>query len=107
MEILNFTGRPIGLTTESGQPLTLLSSNGFAKCQVQKIKQKTFNLIPIYYKSYGRVTGLPSPQPDLQKLYIVNKDVAEAAANTRFDLLVVEDPIEWGDKTFYKSLVEA
>ncbi|MBW4890119.1 hypothetical protein KXQ82_10350 [Mucilaginibacter sp. HMF5004] len=106
MEVLNYTGRPIGIASAHGQPMIGLPSEGYAKCEIERIdKVNKFGLIPIYKRIMDRVNGLPSQDRNLEKLYIVNKEVAESIGHTRFDLLVVEEPIDITGSIYYKKLM--
>lgn len=101
MEILNYTGSRITVSGESTGIITTLASEGFAQCEVQTTQKVVIDMVPVYRKEYGNVKGLPAPDPNRQKLYVVSKDVAEAAG-PRFDLLIYEDPQTYNGSTFYK-----
>jgi hypothetical protein len=104
-EILNYTGKRIGLTNGSGSPIEVLPSHGNARCEIEKTTDIEVGRIQIYRKTFGKVRGLPNPDLNHQKLYIVSREVAEAIGNTRYDLLVPEDPFPYEGVTFYKTLV--
>ena len=102
MQILNFTGKRIAVSGEIYGAFMSLGSDGHAKCEGVQIKQKiAIDMVAIYRTEYGRVTGLPSPDPSHQKLYIVTEDVAKAAG-PRFDLLVPKEPFTYEGSTIYK-----
>jgi hypothetical protein len=105
MEILNYTGSPIGLATESGLPVMGLPASGNAKCDIKKQKVRTDQRISFFKKVYGRVQGLPQQDMNLQTLYIVNKDIVEAIGHTRHDLLIVDELINIEGTNYYKQLV--
>jgi hypothetical protein len=104
--ILNYTGKRIGIANEYGNPIQVLPSNGNARLEnITYIKEGIVDLIPYYRKETGRVRGLPTPDINYQKLYIVSRDVAEAFGSTRFDLLVPEEPVKREGTTYYKKLI--
>jgi hypothetical protein len=104
MQLLNYTGKQIGLSNEGGSLVKVFPSDGNARCVIQNKKKAEVDMITIYKKEYGRVEGLPDPDRNLQKLYIVTRDVAEAAG-PRFDLLVPEELVTNQGYTYYKYLV--
>jgi len=69
------------------------------------IKLETDGLIPIYKKEYGRVIGLPYPDLNKEKYYIVNEDIIEAVGKTRSDLVVPSEPFLYQGATYYKTLI--
>jgi hypothetical protein len=103
--ILNYTGKRIGLTNNTGRPIQVLAVNGNARCEVDDKEKLTVGRTPIYTRS-SKVRGLPQPDPNLEKIYIVSRDVAEAVGNTRFDLVVPVEPFQFEGATFYKKLIE-
>lgn len=104
-EIVNFTGKKIGITDEFGKPMKVLPSVGNARCETKLIVKDTVDATTIYERTYGRVMGLPRSDSRYKKMFIVHKEVAEAVGNTRFDLLVPEDPMVYEGTTFYRHLV--
>lgn len=109
MEVLNYTGKRIGVANEQGRTVEVLPPHGFARLEkaveLKLEAQVGIGRIPIYKKGYSKVRGLPSPDLNLEKLYIVSKEVAEAAGNTRFDLLVGEEPFNEHGAICYKHLI--
>jgi hypothetical protein len=106
MTITNYTGADVGLTDAKGTPLRVLSSIGKAVVVANDDEVlKVEDLVPIYRKKRGFIKYLPAPDDNLQKMYIVNKDVAEAGRMVRRDLLVVDDLFTWGGGTFYRKLI--
>lgn len=107
MEILNYTGKPVGLTNKNGSPYKVLPSHGRAHFESIEVNQiKSIDLVPIYGLKPGKIRGLPSPDWNHEKLYIVPKEIAEHVRKVRFDLLVVEESFTWEGGTFYKKLVQ-
>jgi hypothetical protein len=107
MEILNYTGKPVGLTNKHGNPYKVLPSQGKAHfVSIEANQIKNIEGVAIFQLKMGKVIGLPTPDWNQEKLYIVPKEIAEYNKNTRFDLLVVEDGFNWEGATFYKKLVQ-
>jgi hypothetical protein len=105
MEILNYTGKRVGLTNSSGSPSKMLSSQGNAHFdEIAVTPLKNVDGIFIYSQKLGNVRGLPSPDRNQEKFYIVPKEIAEYLKKVRFDLLVAEEPFIWEGGTFYKRL---
>ena len=102
MRILNYTGKYITVINEFGLIVTY-PPEANAYCDVQIKKKTTVDMMTVYRKEYGRVINLPRPDPNFEKLYIVNKDVA-VAAQPRFDLLVSEIP-QTDERVSYHRLV--
>jgi hypothetical protein len=106
MTISNYTGADVGLTDKDGIPIRVLSSVGKAEVVAADYElQKVDNLLPIYRKRRGIIKYLPQPDGNLQKMYIVNRDVAEAGRLTRMDLLIVDDMFTVQGGKFYRKLV--
>ncbi len=104
IKILNYTGKRLGVTNGSGNPIQVLPSHGNAKVE-KNIKQITQSgRIPVYEIVYDRVEGLPDPDPNYEKMYIVNKDVANSVGYRRKDLLVAENPMSHNGTIFYRKL---
>lgn len=96
MEILNYTGKRIGLFHPVlGRPERVLPSHGNARCEIQEYKRPSENSNSI------KVKGLPSPDFNLQKQYIVSREVAEVFGSARKDLLIPENPIPYEGALFY------
>ena len=108
MEVLNYTGKEIGIISKSGYPITVLFPWGNAKCIFEtNLKVETDNLIPIYDKGFKKVVGLPAPDPNKETYYIVNNEVAQWQNRVRRDLLIPTEPITHQGATFYKKLILA
>lgn len=106
MKILNYTGEDVGLTDEEGNPLRVLSSIGKAiVTPTEEEKQGTQDGVAIYRLRRGVVKFLPPPSGNLEQMYIVNSEVAEAARSTRYDLLVPKELIKIHGANFYKKLI--
>jgi len=99
MQILNYTGSSI--TVDSGLGYKVLTFNGHARCNITLKRKVDIDMTIIYRREYSKVEGLPYPDPNFQKLYIVSKEVAEAA-QPRFDLLVAEGPEISNGVSYYK-----
>ena len=107
MKILNYTGKRIGLTNRAGNPIEVIPSDGHAHCEIEIKEQLIIGRTPIYNKDLGKVRGLPAPDLNLEKMYIVTADVAEAIGHTRKDLIVPANPFHYEGATFYKLLLRA
>lgn len=106
MEVLNYTGKDIGVFTKTGIPIAVLLSKGSPKCHYSiELGIETDKLIPIWDKQLLKVTGLPAPDPNLKTYYVVTKEVADAVGSTRFDLLLATEPVEYEGVTYYKKLI--
>jgi hypothetical protein len=106
MKILNYTGADVGLTDEQGRPLRVLSSIGKAVVTPsEEEKLGTEEGVSIYRLRRGVVKFLPPPSGNLEQMYIVSKEVADAARSTRYDLLIVEDWVKLYGGNFYRKLI--
>ncbi|MET3978991.1 hypothetical protein ABIB62_001560 [Mucilaginibacter sp. UYP25] len=106
MEILNYTGKDVGLTNTSGSPLIILPSVGKARFDSVQFEQVSkVGGAPIFIKKIGKVLGLPKPDPNHEKYYVVPSEVAERAKIYRFDLLTVEDSFSYEGAIFYRKIV--
>jgi len=104
MKILNYTGKRVGITNTDGRPIEVIAPMGNAHCDIENKQKILIGRTPIYETHYGRVNGLLGPDPNLEKMYIVNADVAEAFGGTRRDLIVPTEPFQYEGATFYKVL---
>lgn len=109
MQILNYTGEEVGFVNEGGIVTAVLHSNGNARCKIDvrevPMKDKSPFVPKVYRRQLGQVIGLPTPDANLEKYYIVTKDVAEAVGNSRMDLLLADEPVNLKGKTYYKKLI--
>ncbi len=105
MEIVNYTGRPVGLSSEAGHPLRVINSIGTARCEVTKEKSRNVDGVIIYREGFSRVVGLPESDNDLAKRFIVSPEVAKAMGKIRFDLLIGQEPYTYEGQMFYKYLI--
>jgi hypothetical protein len=106
MKILNYTGKPIGLTNQLGSPYKVLPSVG--KARFERVEMDEFikiDGVPIIHKDFGKVLGLPKPDPNREKYYLVPMDIAQRIKNHRFDLLVAEDEFYWEGTMFFKTVI--
>lgn len=105
MQVLNYTGKRIGLANPAGNPIEVLPSDGLARVEITLEPVVSDSRFSIFRKAFGTVKNLPEPDPNNKKSYIVTKEVAEAVRNFRFDLLVPEEPFTYEGATFYKKLI--
>ena len=106
MEILNLTATDIVLVDDKGNEVSY-PSRGIATVEEDLRLVRTIDGIHVNRKRFGYVKGLPEPDVDQSKLYIVDHHVAEAAAATRLDLLIPSDPVQEGEANRYRSLLNA
>lgn len=108
MGLKNYTGSEIGLTDKNGNPMRVLSPIGRAEVTPnEEVITAEIDNIPIIRRRRGIVKYLPAATGNLDDIYIVSKEVAEASRGKRFDLVVVEDPITILGGTFYRKLLSA
>ncbi|RFZ81155.1 hypothetical protein DYU05_20575 [Mucilaginibacter terrenus] len=106
MQILNYTGLYVGLTNIAGQPTRILPPQGRARMEIDGTDFKqTVDGVPIYKVNHKRIKGLPEPDPNNERFYIISKEVASYISKRRYDLLVAEEPFQWAGDTFYRRLV--
>lgn len=91
--ILNYTGKRIGLTNVLGMPREVLPSHGKAYVEDKRYWGHT--------EIEQTVRGLPKPDRNLEKYYIVSKEVGEWFGDSRRDLLIAENPIAYEGAMFY------
>lgn len=91
MKIVNLTPHELNFITEAGNT-TIPPSMIVARVVVERETPWTVTIdgvdVPLYRTRYGKITGLPDPQPDT--LYVVSSLVA-AAARDRNDLVVPDN----------------
>lgn len=102
MEILNYTGKRIGLVSAAGHLAEILPIHGKATCEVEVVKSLNVGRIPIFEKKFGKVSGLPNRDLNFEKLYIVNREIADAFGGMRKDLLIAEQPVASEGAMYYK-----
>lgn len=106
MQVINYTGKEIGLVTKLGNPIGILHPEGCPTIQSDiSLTLESDNLIPIYKNEYYSVRGLPSPDPNREIYYVVNEDVIRAIGRTRSDLLIPTEPFPFDGTTYYKNLL--
>ena len=98
IELLNYTGKRIGLVNDSGNPSKVLPSHGNARLETVTYRWSNPR------NEVTKVCGLPSPDWNLIKFYIVTREVAEMFGPGRKDLLVPEEPFVHGGATYYRKL---
>lgn len=106
MQVINLTEKTITVVDAKGLPLKVFPSLGRAQATSHLVKRADIMGIPIYVRVYGQVKGLPQPDENGEKLYIVDEEVAEAVKDSRFDILVAGDAISTDTGKFYRSLIE-
>jgi len=94
MEIINLTGSTVSIMDDRGGLIISYPPKGRAECEIKRAKIPGTGIIPVYTQMYGKVKGLPAPDDNASKLYIVDEVVADAAKHHRFDLLVPEGRVE-------------
>lgn len=93
MKLINLTPHNITLKSKDGFELTV-ESTGLARCECTDTLVETVQTpdltLDVMKKSFGKVNGLPEPQPDTA--YIVSRIIAEACPE-RDDLYITGNPI--------------
>lgn len=108
MGLKNYTGKEIGLTDRDGNPTLVLWPIGRAEVTpTEETISLEVDRIPVIRRRKGIIKFLPAPTGNLDDIYIVNKEVAEAGRGTRFDLVIVDDPFTALGGTFYRKLLNA
>lgn len=107
MEIINLIGKTVTVVDENGRLVESFQPDGHAICEVQLAELRKVGGVIITTKNYGRVEGLPPQDPNNEKYYIVNEEVAEATKHCRYDLLVLDQVTDRSTKStqFCRSLV--
>lgn len=105
MQVINLTDQPVTIVNDRGVKIKTFLSTGSAYCDVKVMQDKVEDGVPIVSRKYGAIHGLPEPDENLAKLYIVNEYVAEAVRSSRFDILVPDGKIQTQDGPVYKTLV--
>jgi len=89
-ELFNLTNSAILFVNTSGQ-LIELPSRGYATCEVEARTTSEVDGIPVRTKTYKPVKGLPPQGSDQTRLYIVDRAVAEALRDQRWDIVIATD----------------
>jgi hypothetical protein len=105
MEILNLTPTDIVLVSAEGNEVSY-PSRGIATVDEDLHLLRVVDGIPVNRRRFGYVKGLPEPDVDQNKLYIVDQNVADAVGATRLDLLLAAEPIDEAAGK-YRSLLNA
>lgn len=93
MELINLTNHPINILAKDKQKIITIPPSGILARSIQSTEQMGFIdyngvQIPVTQTTYGRVIGVPDPQPG--KAYIVSKIVAERFnSDLRDDIFIV------------------
>ena len=93
MKIINLTPHTVNIIKD-GEVFVTYPSEGIARAEQVDKKIGSINDIPIYFTSFGAVTGLPKPSP--YSFYIVSLATAQAAqrnGRTTGDLLLTSHPV--------------
>lgn len=106
MQVINLTDHAVIIVNAKNEPIKVFPASGkVAHCEHTLIEQKRIGGVPIHSKSYGPVKGLPLPDDNMEKIYIVNEQVAEAVRDSRFDVVIPEGVVHTVDGNFYKQLI--
>jgi hypothetical protein len=96
--VINLTPHAVVLMPEGpdGPSVTLEPSGVVARCATQRVRAGEVEIagltVPITRTSFGRLEGLPDPQPGV--LYLTSALAAQAAAASgRTDVVMVDDPV--------------
>ena len=90
VNLINLTPHDINLF-RGDELVEKVPSSGIARVSVRSEKVGEIDGFPISKNFYGEIIGLPEPQPGT--FYVVSALVAQAAAERRTDLLVVNDTV--------------
>ena len=106
MVLRNYTGQEIGLADKDGNPLRVLSPIGRAEVTPpEEVITAQIDGTQVIRRRRGIIKYLPAATGNMDDIYIVNKEVAEAGRGTRYDLVVVEDPTTALGGIFYRKLL--
>jgi len=93
MKLINLTPHPITILSDGGS-ISIAPADKPVRCTVSTIRVGTINFegveIPLTSSKFGKVEGLPDPQPDT--FLIVSRVVAEALPE-REDLLIPNESV--------------
>ena len=84
-KIINLTPHQIIIFNERMQVTRILESEGAARVSEQREASSEIDGIPLVYKTFGEVEGLPEPQ---EGIYYVVSNLVRTALPDRKDLLV-------------------
>ena len=90
VNLINLTPHDIHLY-RGDEFVETVKSSGIARVSVRSEIIDEIDGYPISKNFYGEIIGLPEPQPGV--FYVVSALVAQAAAERRTDLLVVNDTV--------------
>ena len=90
VNLINLTAHDIHLY-RGNELVEKVPSSGIARVSVRSEIIGEIGGYPISKNFYGEIIGLPEPQPET--FYVVSALVAQAAAERRTDLLVVNDTV--------------
>ena len=104
MQIVNLTDKPITIVGGRGQKVKTYLPTGHATVDVHDRRENDVDGVPIIFKVYGKVHGLPLPTENLDIMYIVDPSVAKAVGDTRFDLLIPDGAHTLEGELLHRSL---
>lgn len=105
MEIVNLTDKPVTIVDDRGNLLKSYPPRGRAWCDIVTTVDREVDGVPIFSKSYGKVNGLPAPDVSMDTFYIIDPTVADAVRDSRFDVLLPDQPIRHKGTNYYRGLV--
>lgn len=105
MDIVNLTDTPITIVNDNGLRVKTFPSEGKAWVDVKMVQDRIVDGVRICSKKFGKVHGIPQPNENLEKCYIVTEDVANAIRDHRFDILVANGLVN-EENHYYKSLLQ-
>ena len=95
VKILNYTPHVVTMVDGDNNIILELPSNGVARCSSTRYAVGQVNGIPMNRTVFGEISGLPDPKDGTY--IVVSRIVAEAAGDSRNDLLVVDDTVRGAD----------
>lgn len=105
MEIRNLTTQDVVIVDESGKLIASYpAAEQEASVSYSLVRRGVVDRVVIYSEKYRNITNLPEWQEET--LYIVTPQVAEAARDSRVDLLIPNSPVDHKDYPHaYQSLI--
>jgi hypothetical protein len=104
MEIRNLTLHDIVIVDEGGKLVASYPPDGQATVDYNLKRKGVIDGVVIYEERFRNIAGLPDWTPNI--LYIVDDHIAEAARDSRTDLLIPNQPVEHTEFDHaYQSLI--
>lgn len=106
MKLLNYTGLPVSVKLDySGDKI--LSPDGKAELltREKEVLLTVIDHIQIYKVQKGGVINLPKENWNLDVLYLVTQEVADAVSFKRSDLVVMTDPVIQNNTYYTNKLI--